>query len=100
MGGTRGIDVLPATSADELLRLTESLRAREPVMTNVLGSVATGVAGGRTYDECFWWVLRDETGEVVGCAIRTAPYKLLLSPMPHAAAKALGAAVAVGDPAL
>ena len=37
---------------------------------------------------------------VVGCAVRTAPHPLLLSPMSDEAAAALGRAVAAADPAL
>lgn len=87
------MDVRPLGSATEFLRATESLRAREPVMTNLLGSVATAVAAGAIYDSETWLVVVDE-GEVVGCALRTAPWPLLLSPMSDEAATAIGRYVA------
>lgn len=82
------------------LTATETVRGAEPVLTNVIGSVAQGVLAGREYERCWWWVVRDGEGEVVGCAIRTAPYLLAVSPMPAAAAEALGRAVAADDAAL
>jgi adenosylmethionine-8-amino-7-oxononanoate aminotransferase len=92
--------VEPVADAAAFLDLTVPLRAREPVLTNVIGTVAAGIVHGRTYDRCFWWLVRDDAGDVVGCAMRTAPWKLLVSPMPASAASALGSAVAVADPRL
>ena len=79
--------------AVEFLAATEGLRAADPVRTNVLGSVATGVVEGRAYDREHWWVLEDAAGCVVGAAIWTLPYRLLLAPMPPTAYAALAAAV-------
>jgi predicted GNAT family acetyltransferase len=85
-------------SAEEFLEATAGVRAADPVRTNVLGSVATGVAQGRAYDSCRWWVVEDDAGEAVGAALRTAPYKLLLGPMPPEAADALADdVVALGE---
>ncbi|MFN8169027.1 MAG: GNAT family N-acetyltransferase, partial [Candidatus Nanopelagicales bacterium] len=85
-------------SAEEFLETTTALRAADPVRTNVLGSVATGVAEGRRYEHELWWVVEDDGGEVVGAALRTAPYKLLLGPMPPEAADALADdVVALGE---
>jgi predicted GNAT family acetyltransferase len=87
--------------AGQFLALTTDLRAREPVLTNLIGTIAEGVVGGRTYDSSFWWlVLADTSDEVVGAAMRTAPWNLNLSPMPAAAARALAASVAAADPGL
>lgn len=73
------------TSAGEFLRRTESFRAEHPMETNLIGSVATSVADGtRTYSAAFWWLI-SQGAETVGIAIRTAPYRLVLSPMPLAA---------------
>jgi predicted GNAT family acetyltransferase len=84
--------------AEEFLEATASVRAADPVRTNVLGSVATGVAQGRVYEHCLWWVVEDDAGEPVGAALRTAPYKLLLGPMPLEAADALADdVVALGE---
>src|SRR5205823_4762664 len=93
-----GMRVERVEQAPEFLALTADVRAREPVLTNVIGSVAQTVAEGRMYDECFWWVVRDGTGEVVGCAMRTTPWNLAVSPMPAEAAAELAAAVAAADP--
>lgn len=85
-------------SAEEFLEATATVRAADPVRTNVLGSVATGVAQGRRYEREQWWVVEDGAGEVVGAALRTAPYKLLLGPMAPEAADALADdVVALGE---
>lgn len=81
------------------LELTAAYRAADPVRTNVIGSVATGVLQGRAYDEEHWFVVHDDSGAVVGAAIWTLPYRLLVAPMPDAAAAALGEAV-LGLPAV
>jgi len=75
------------------LELTAAYRAADPVRTNVIGSVATGVLQGRVYDAEHWWVVQDDAGAVVGAAIWTEPYRLLLAPMPDDAAAALAADV-------
>ena len=90
--------VLRPTTADDFLRLSESLRAREPFRTNIMGSVATSIAtGNATYLEYFWWVVEDDSGEVTGIAMRTAPHGLVLSPMPAEAAAAIARVVSIID---
>jgi len=84
--------------AAEFLRRSAALRAREPVLTNVIGTVVQGVADGRRYDQSWFWLVLDDDGEPVGCASRTTPWHLLLGPMPPAAAAALAGAVAEADP--
>lgn len=85
-------------SAKDFLDQTQALRASDPFRTNLLGSVASSVAGGgRTYERCFWWVIADEKDKVVGAAMRTAPYGLVLSPMSREAATALALRVSVHD---
>ena len=79
--------------AAAFLEATAAYRAADPVRTNVLGSVATGVLQGRAYDAEHWFVVHDGDA-VVGAAIWTVPYRLLLAPMPEAAAAALGAVFA------
>ena len=80
--------------AAEFLAATHDLRAADPVRTNILGSIARSVAdGARTYDRMFWYVAED-AGAVVGAAVWTLPHKLVLGPMPPAAARAIGAAAA------
>jgi ribosomal protein S18 acetylase RimI-like enzyme len=105
----------------EFLRQTQELRATEPVLTNVIGSIANSVVAGRQYSTAFWWLVRDvaegpvgggpgpegpvagDPGAevpVVGCAMRTTPWNLVVSPMSVDAASALGRALAVADPEL
>lgn len=64
---------------------------------NVAGSVAESVAAGTRYDSEAWLLVEDAEG-VVGCAMRTAPYPALLSPMSEMAALALGRWLAAHDP--
>ena len=82
----------------EFLRRSSEVRAREPVLTNVIGTVVQGIADGRRYDQAWFWLVLDDDGTVVGCASRTAPWNLLLGPMPAAAAAALAPAVVAADP--
>jgi len=83
----------------EFLATTATYRGREPIRTNVLGSVATSVAeDARRYDDCWWWIALDDAGDVVGAALRTAPFGLQLGPMPETAILPLVAAVAHEDP--
>ncbi len=84
----------------EFAAASEQVRGQEPLLTNVISSITSSVLQGREYEECFWWVVRDDAGQVVGCALRTAPHNLVVSPMPSVAASALGAAVAAVDRAL
>jgi len=85
-------------SAQSFLEETEAYRGAEPLGTNVLGSVALTVAdGSRSYESCRWWVVRDDHGDVVGAAMRTAPHAVCLGPMPEECAASLGAAAAVSD---
>lgn len=88
-------------SAAEFLARTEQFRAHEPVLTNIIGSVATGVASGLPCDAALWLTVHDDQGpEPLGIAMRTSPHNLVLSPMPRAAARVLGEWLAVGDPGM
>ncbi len=85
-------------SAAQFLELTTQLRERSPIMSNVIGSVATTVAeGSRSYDEEFWWVVEDHE-EPVGFAMRTVPHALFFGPSAPGAAAAIAAAVLAADP--
>jgi predicted GNAT family acetyltransferase len=95
-----GIEVLRADDANAFLTATSDFRAAEPAMTNVIGSVATAVLAGRVYESELWLVVVDQAGVVIGCAMRTAPWHLTLSPMPDAAALAVGRYAAAADPDL
>jgi hypothetical protein len=91
------MDVLRCESPDAFLAATVPYREREPLRTNVMGSVATLASRGVAWqDEGFWWVVRDD-GDVVGAAFRTPPYALALGPMPEAALTPLAAAIASVD---
>lgn len=85
--------------AAEFLSATLEYRGREPLRTNVLGSVATTTAAGAVpLVETYWWVVLDGDGRVVGAAMRTEPFALSLGPMPPEAAATLAATVAALDP--
>jgi hypothetical protein len=91
------MEVLRRAWAEEFLVDTLHYRAAQPVRTNVLGSVAVSVATKqRHYRETWWWLVR-ERAEVVGAALRTAPYGLHLGPMNEDAAICLAAEVAEHD---
>ena len=75
-----------------------SYLAADPVVTTVIGSVTERMAHQPTGDLPYrWWLLvRDEAGQVVGVAMRTAPfvpYPAYVLPMPDEAAIALGRAI-------
>jgi predicted GNAT family acetyltransferase len=85
--------------AAEFLNRTRTFRSQEPYLTNVIGSTATSVASGlRSYEKMSWWVVEDASGTVCAMMMRTAPHKLVLSPMPLEAIDVAAAAVAVHDP--
>jgi GNAT superfamily N-acetyltransferase len=94
------VHVVEHASASEFLVRTEAFRAAEPILTNIIGSVASGVAAGREYEAELWLTVEHRTDGVVGIAMRTAPHNLVASPMPAEAARALGERLAVLDPCL
>ena len=72
------------------LAAIQPLLVADPVRHSVIGSVATAVQEGRRYDEQNWLSVQDEAGTVVGAAVWTPPYPLVVGPMGAAAAHALG----------
>ncbi len=92
------MDVELVEGAGDFLERTREHRAAEPLLTNVISSVASAVAEARRRYEAYWWWLVRDRGDVVGVAMRTAPHGILLGPMGTDAAAALGAAVATHDP--
>ncbi|MHB8827395.1 MAG: GNAT family N-acetyltransferase [Acidimicrobiales bacterium] len=91
------MEVVRRAWAEEFLVDTLDYRAAQPVRTNILGSVAVNVATKqRRYRETWWWLVRHR-GEVVGAALRTAPFGLQLGPMSDDAARILAGEVAVHD---
>jgi len=94
----RRMEVIRCSSPKVFLEDTAAYRELEPIRTNIQGSVATSVVrGAQRHDDHWWWVARDSGGEVVGAAIRTAPFGLQIGPMPVAAAAALAREVATHD---
>ena len=81
--------VVEHSSAQSFLDATLEYRGAQPILTNLLGSIAEGVVAGRRYDSESWFTVHAPQG-VVGAALRTAPYHLAVGPMPVAAAHALG----------
>jgi len=91
--------VRQAAGPAEFLDATQTLRAADPVRTNILGSIALSVVDGRAYDREFWFVAEDDDGDVVGAACWTLPHKLVLGPWTPEVVRAIGeAAAATGVP--
>lgn len=85
-------------SVEEFLSVTSAHRGADALRTNVIGSVALSILTERsTYERCRWWVVRDDEGVVVGEALRTSPFLMIVSPMPSAAARELGTVTASLD---
>jgi predicted GNAT family acetyltransferase len=76
-------------TAREFLDATERYRSADPVRTNLLGSIAEGVVAGRTSLGETWLTVGDGD-RIVGAALRTAPFNLVIGPMPVAAARRVG----------
>jgi predicted GNAT family acetyltransferase len=92
------MDVTRCETAAGFLDATLEYRARDPLRTNVMGSVASSVARGVAFqDEAYWWVVRDDDDDVVGAAMRTPPHPLALGPMPDVALAAVARAVVEVD---
>jgi predicted GNAT family acetyltransferase len=88
-------------SVDEFIAASTAFRAAHTLRTNVIGSVALAVSTGRTtYDDYRWWIVRSDNNEVVGVAMRTSPFNMIIAPMPIEAARALGRSVGQIDDAL
>lgn len=83
------MEVIEHGSAAAFLEATVDYRAQEPLRTNLMGSMAAGVAQGRPAEAAQWLTVR-EAGAVVGAATRTAPFNLVLGPMSEEAASAVG----------
>ncbi len=92
------MEVVLCLTPGQFLADSISYRTAEPIRTNVIGSVAISVVDDvRVYDAYWWWIVRDDHGDVVGAALRTAPFGLQLGPMPVEAAQLLARAVAKVD---
>lgn len=89
--------VVRHSTAAAFLAATESFRAENPLLTNIMGSVASGVVAGRRYDSELWLTVEADNA-IVGMAMRTAPWNLAVSAMPVSAAEELGYYVADADP--
>jgi predicted GNAT family acetyltransferase len=81
-------------SAAAFLAATEAFRGADPYLTNIMGSVARGVVDGRAYASELWLTVHDESGAVIGMAMRTAPWNMAVSAMPAEAAEELGRLIA------
>lgn len=85
-------------SAQDFLDETLAFRTSHSLTLNMIGSVATSVANGdRGYDKYLWWVVKNELGEVVGLAMRTAPHAMVISTMPKGAITELVSQVVLVD---
>lgn len=81
--------VVEHSGARQFLDATAAYRSADPVRTNLLGSIPISVLAGRRYEGEHWFTVQDRQG-VVGAALRTAPFPLVVGPMPTPAAHALG----------
>src|SRR5262249_13408534 len=68
---------------------------RYPVEANVAATVTEWAVSGRyRADDGLWLLVLDGSGEVIGAALQTPPYELLLPPLPDAVTAAVAAALA------
>jgi len=74
------VRVSHVSSAREFLAATHAYRSRDPLRTNLIGSIAEGVVQGRRYVSESWTVVT-QGADVVAAAVRTAPHSLVLGPM-------------------
>ncbi|CAB4766441.1 unannotated protein [freshwater metagenome] len=92
------------TDPAAFLALAEDHLAGEPVLSTVVSTtLERAVADPSPVDHPRWWaaLVDERTDEVVGVAMRTAPfrpYPLYLLPMPTAAAEAFGAWLLAHEP--
>jgi predicted GNAT family acetyltransferase len=91
--------VIQHPTPKEFIAVTADFRARNAALTNIIGSVATAVVEGRTYESASWYSISDDE-VVVGCAMRTPPWLLAVSPMPDSAARELADVLTTSDPQL
>lgn len=88
-----------AVDAATFLARTADLRAGQPLLTNVISTVAQAVADGVDgYEPAWFWLVTDDAGTVVGCASHTPPYRPVLSDLPVAAAALLADAIVALHP--
>jgi predicted GNAT family acetyltransferase len=93
------VKVVTHEDATSFLEATAIFRGEHPTLTSIIGSVATGIAAGRAYSDESWYAIED--GDVVvGCAMRTPPWHLAVSPMDRPAAHALADVLRTADPDL
>jgi predicted GNAT family acetyltransferase len=78
--------VILLPDAATFLKRTQLFRSQQPYLTNLMGTTATSIAAGlRTYEKMSWWIVEDSRGSVCAMMMRTAPHKLVLSPLPDEA---------------
>ena len=93
--------IIVVPDAATFLERSAPLRSALPYLTNVMGSVAMSVAHGHgTYETMSWWIIEDDEQHVRGMMMRTAPHKLVLSPMPRDALDPAVDAVLQRDPGI
>jgi ribosomal protein S18 acetylase RimI-like enzyme len=85
-----GLSIFPDAAA--FLERAEGWLLRREDANNLILSLVTARAGGSHAEEPVGlWATVERYGEVVGCAIRTPPHKLLVTDLPPAAAPVLAA---------
>jgi GNAT superfamily N-acetyltransferase len=90
--------VISYSTPADFLDATAALRDAEPLVTNVISTLAISRADGRleTGEADRWLAVVDGTDAVVGAAVCLPPRALLVSPMSPGAAAVLAAFVAAG----
>ena len=81
------------SSAGEFLGMTRAYRARDPLRTNLIGSIAEGVVQGRRYEVERWTVVA-QGADVIAAAVWASPHSLVLGPMRADAAAFLARSLA------
>ena len=71
-------------SVDEFIATSSAFRAADPLADEhhraAWRSRSPTVTGA--YEDYHWWIVRDDDGEVVGIAMRTSPFNMMISSMP------------------
>jgi GNAT superfamily N-acetyltransferase len=94
----RSVNAIQIADAKEFLSITEAFRSQDPIGTGLVTSIVDSVASGhRVYESHSFWVAKDSEN-VVGIAIRTAPYGYVVVPMSTKACQVLAHAICEADP--
>ena len=92
------VNAIQIPDAKDFLDATEVFCSADPIGTGLVMSVVDSIASGhRVYESHSFWVAQDSEN-VVGLAIRTAPYGYVVVPMSTQACQVLAHAICKTDP--